>query len=104
LAVCILSDSGETKFPLREAAMLNARPLCMHDVGTSVMPPLQLEPIKSLITCSIIIIIIIIIIMSIVPLGTYVVYKSSPAFSTPGDKPEITPAVLPTFIQCSSSP
>jgi hypothetical protein len=26
-------------------------------------------------------------------------YKSSPAFSIPGDKPEITPAVLPTFIQ-----
>jgi hypothetical protein len=47
----------------------------------------------------IIIIIIIIIIMSIVPLGTYVVYKSSPTFSVPGDKPEITPAVLPTFIQ-----
>jgi hypothetical protein len=32
------------------------------------------------------------------------VYKSSPSFSTPGDKPEITPAVLPTLIQCSSSP
>jgi hypothetical protein len=27
------------------------------------------------------------------------VYKSSPSFSVPGDKPEITPAVLPTFIQ-----
>jgi flagellar basal body-associated protein FliL len=51
-----------------------------------------------------IIIIIIIIIMSVVPSGTYVVYKSSPAFSAPGDKPEITPAVLPTFVQCSSSP
>jgi hypothetical protein len=37
--------------------------------------------------------------MSVVPLGTQVVYKSSPAFSVPGDKPEITPAVLPTFIQ-----
>jgi hypothetical protein len=48
--------------------------------------------------------IIIIIIMSVVPLGTEVVYKSSPAFSVPGDKPEITPAVLPTFVQCSSSP
>jgi hypothetical protein len=44
--------------------------------------------------------IIIIIIMPIVPLGTQVVYKSSPAFSVPGDKPEITPDVLPTFIQC----
>jgi hypothetical protein len=32
--------------------------------------------------------------MSIVPLGTQVVYKSSPAFSVPGDKPEITPAVV----------
>jgi hypothetical protein len=52
----------------------------------------------------IVIIIIIIIIISIVPLGTQVVYKSSPAFSAPGDKPEITPSVLPTFIQCSSSP
>jgi flagellar basal body-associated protein FliL len=52
----------------------------------------------------IIIIIIIIIIMSVVPLGTWVLYKSSPAFSAPDDKPEITPAVLPTFIQCSSSP
>jgi hypothetical protein len=31
-------------------------------------------------------------------------YKSSPAFSVPGDKPEITPAVLPTFVQFSSSP
>jgi hypothetical protein len=39
--------------------------------------------------------------MSVVPLGTWVVYKSSPAFSVPGDKPEITPAVLPTFVQCS---
>jgi hypothetical protein len=45
--------------------------------------------------------IIIIIIMSVVTLVTWVVYKSSPAFSVPGDKPEITPAVLPTFIQCS---
>jgi hypothetical protein len=35
-----------------------------------------------------------IIIMSILPSGTYVVYKSSPAFSAPGNKPEITPAVL----------
>jgi hypothetical protein len=42
--------------------------------------------------------------MSVVPLGTQVVYKSSPAVSVPGDKPEITPAVLPTFVQCSSSP
>jgi hypothetical protein len=50
------------------------------------------------------IIIIIIIIISVVPLGTQVVYKSSPSFSVPGDKPEITPAALPTFIQCSSSP
>jgi flagellar basal body-associated protein FliL len=50
-----------------------------------------------------IIIIIIIIIMSVVPSGTQVVYKSSPAVSAPGDKPEITAAVLPTFIQCSSS-
>jgi hypothetical protein len=41
----------------------------------------------------------IIIIMSVVALGTRVVYKSSPAFSVPGDKPEITPAVLLTFIQ-----
>jgi hypothetical protein len=49
-------------------------------------------------------IIIIIIIMSIVPSGTYVVYKSSPNFSAPGNKLEITPAALPTFIQCSSSP
>jgi hypothetical protein len=39
------------------------------------------------------IIIIIIIIMSVVPLGTQVVCKSSPAFSASGDKPEITPAV-----------
>jgi hypothetical protein len=37
-------------------------------------------------------------------MSQYVVYKSSPAFSVPGDKPEITPAVLPTFVQCSSSP
>jgi hypothetical protein len=37
----------------------------------------------------------IIAIMSVVPLGTQVVYKSSPAFSAPSDKPEITPAVLP---------
>jgi hypothetical protein len=44
------------------------------------------------------------IIMSLVPLVTQVVYKSSPAFSVPGDKPDITPVVLPTFIQCSSSP
>jgi hypothetical protein len=36
--------------------------------------------------------------MSVVPLGTLVVHKSYPAFSAPGDKPEITPAVLPTFI------
>jgi hypothetical protein len=43
-----------------------------------------------------VIIIIIIIIMSIVPSGTPVVYKSSPSFSTPGDKPKITPAALPT--------
>jgi hypothetical protein len=50
------------------------------------------------------IIIIIIIIMSIVPSGAQVVYTSSPSFSVPDDKPEITPAVLPTFIQCSSSP
>jgi hypothetical protein len=42
--------------------------------------------------------IIIIIIMFIVPSGTQVVYKSSPSFSVSGDKPEITPAVLPTFI------
>jgi hypothetical protein len=47
---------------------------------------------------------IIIIIMSIVPLGTYVVYKSSLAFSAPGEKLDITPAVLPTFVQCSTSP
>jgi hypothetical protein len=26
-----------------------------------------------------------------------------PAFSVPGDKPEIPPAVLPAFIQCSLS-
>jgi flagellar basal body-associated protein FliL len=52
----------------------------------------------------IIIIIILIVIMSVVPLGTWVVYKSSPAFSAAGDKPEITAVVLPTFIQCSSSP
>jgi hypothetical protein len=52
----------------------------------------------------ILIIIIIIIIVSVVPSGTLVVYKSCPAFSAPGDKPEITPAVLPTFIQCSSPP
>jgi hypothetical protein len=42
--------------------------------------------------------------MSVVPSGTQVVYKFSPAFSAPGDKPEITPVVLPTFMQCSSSP
>jgi hypothetical protein len=41
--------------------------------------------------------------MSIVPSGTQVVYKSSPSFSTPGDKPKITPSVLPTSVQCSSS-
>jgi uncharacterized SAM-binding protein YcdF (DUF218 family) len=52
----------------------------------------------------IIIIIIIIMIMSLVPSGTQVVYKSSPAFLVPGDKPEITPAVLPNLIQCSSPP
>jgi hypothetical protein len=50
----------------------------------------------------IIIIIIIIIIMPVVPLGSWVVYKSSSALSAPGDKPEISPAALPTFIQCSS--
>jgi hypothetical protein len=44
--------------------------------------------------------IIIIIIMSIVPLETWVVYKSSPDFSVSGDKPEITPAVLSTYVQC----
>jgi hypothetical protein len=44
------------------------------------------------------------IMMSIVPSGTQVVYKSSPSFSTPGDKPKITPGALPTFVQCSSSP
>jgi hypothetical protein len=27
------------------------------------------------------------------------VHKSSPTFSVPGDKPKITPAVLPSFIQ-----
>jgi hypothetical protein len=48
--------------------------------------------------------ILIIIVMSVVPLGTQVVYKSSPAVSAPGDKPEITPAVLPTSILCSLSP
>jgi hypothetical protein len=44
------------------------------------------------------------IIMPVVPSGTQVVYKSSPTFSAPGDKPEITAAVLPTSVQCSSSP
>jgi hypothetical protein len=34
--------------------------------------------------------------MSVVPSGTQVVYKSSPIFSAPGDKPEITPAALPS--------
>jgi hypothetical protein len=43
--------------------------------------------------------IIIIIIMSVVPSGTQVVYKSFPVFSVPVYKPEITPAVLPTFVQ-----
>jgi hypothetical protein len=57
-----------------------------------------------LVVIVIVIIIIIIIIMSVVPSGTQVVYKSSPTFSAPGDKREITPAALPTFIQCSSSP
>jgi hypothetical protein len=44
----------------------------------------------------IIIIIIIIMMMSVVPSGTPVVYKSSPSFSTPGDKPKITPTAFPT--------
>jgi hypothetical protein len=44
------------------------------------------------------------IIMSIVPSGTWVVYNFSPAFSAPGNKPEITATVLPTFVQCSLSP
>jgi hypothetical protein len=35
--------------------------------------------------------------MSVVPSGTQVVYKSSPTFSAPSDKLDITPAVLPTF-------
>jgi hypothetical protein len=48
--------------------------------------------------------IIIMMMMSVVPSGTYVVYKSSPNFLAPGNKLEITPAALPTFIQCSSSP
>jgi hypothetical protein len=55
-------------------------------------PPRRL---KVLTETLIIIIIIIIIIMSVVPSGTQAVYKSFPAFSAPGDKPEITPAVLP---------
>jgi hypothetical protein len=42
--------------------------------------------------------------MSIVPSGTQVVYKCYQSFSTPGHKPNITPAALPPFVQCSSSP
>jgi hypothetical protein len=40
---------------------------------------------------------------STVPSGTQVVYKS-PSFLAPDDKPKITSAALPTFVQCSSSP
>jgi ABC-type sulfate transport system permease component len=61
---------------------------------------IEIVIISRLIFSIIIIIIIIIIIMSIVPLGTLVVYKSPPAFSVPGDEPEITSAMLTTFIQC----
>jgi hypothetical protein len=39
-----------------------------------------------------------------VPSGTLVVCKSSPHFLVSANKIKITPAVLPTFFQCSSTP